>query len=110
VSVSEPSTERGKLRMARATLPSVPASDRPLLTVKQTCERLTIGRSKLEDLFRAGKLTKLHHGPRSVRVSPEQVDHYIAQMHAQAATPVAEAVSGVFDANAQFNMTDSPFR
>lgn len=78
-----------------------------LLTVKVACSRLSIGRSKLNELFRAGKLTKVCLGARTVRVREDEIDRYIASCARSA--PVQRAAAAPFDANAHFDSSNNPF-
>ena len=67
-------------------------SVRPLLTVKQVCQRLTIGRTTLEGLFKSGKLTKVVIGPKAIRVDPDELDRFVASV-SQVGTSVESAVA-----------------
>jgi excisionase family DNA binding protein len=50
-----------------------------MLTVKQTCERLAIGRSHLWCLIRTGKLRTVRIGKRGVRIPEFEIDRFIRQ-------------------------------
>jgi len=76
--------------------------------VKQVCQRLTIGRTTLEGLFKSGKLTKVVIGPKAIRVDPDELDRFVASV-SQVGTSVESAVAVAFDADAQFDTSDSPF-
>lgn len=95
-----------KKRSSKPT--EVASTRRPLLTVKQACERLSVGRYKLDDLFRSGKLTKVVLGSRTVRVDQDDLDRYIesARQHRQS---IEKSVAAAFDPDSQFDLTNSPF-
>jgi excisionase family DNA binding protein len=84
-------------------------STRPLLTVKQVCAQLAIGRTQLNGLFRAGTLTKIALGPKSIRVDPDDLDRYIDRSRL-VTQKVRDSVARAFDADQQFDQTDNPFR
>ncbi len=49
-----------------------------LLTIKQACERLAIGRSHLWCLIRADKIRTVQIGKRGVRIAEAEIDRFIA--------------------------------
>lgn len=50
-----------------------------LLTIKQTCERLSIGRSHLWCLVRANKIRTVQIGKRGVRIAEAEIDRFIKE-------------------------------
>lgn len=50
-----------------------------LLTIKQACERLAIGRSHLWCLIRADKIRTVQIGKRGVRISEAEIQRFISE-------------------------------
>lgn len=50
-----------------------------LLTIKQVCERLAIGRSHLWCLIRADKIRTVQIGKRGIRISESELERFIAE-------------------------------
>lgn len=50
-----------------------------LLTIKQACERLAIGRSHLWCLVRSGKIRTVRIGKRGVRIEKAEIDRFITE-------------------------------
>lgn len=48
-----------------------------VLTIKQTCERLAIGRSHLWCLVRSGKIRTVRIGKRGIRIPESEIDRFI---------------------------------
>lgn len=50
-----------------------------MFTIKQTCERLAIGRSHLWCLIRSGKIGTVRIGKRGVRIPESEIDRFILE-------------------------------
>jgi excisionase family DNA binding protein len=48
-----------------------------LITIKETCDRLGIGRSHLWCLVRSGKIRTIRIGKRGIRIPESEVDRFI---------------------------------
>ncbi|WP_448623525.1 helix-turn-helix domain-containing protein [Geodermatophilus sp. URMC 64] len=87
-------------------LPDVPASDPLLLTPEEAAKLLSVGRTTVYALIRAGDLHPVHIG-RSCRLSRAELERYVRMLHSppQAAPaqhrrrsqPKSANQSGLFD-------------
>lgn len=84
------------------------STTRPFLKVKEVCARLALSRTKVDALFRAGKLTPHRLGSRSIRVDPDELDRYI-EASRQTKPTVQQSVERVVDADSHFDTSDNPF-
>ncbi len=50
-----------------------------LLTVREACEALSIGRTKLNELLRSNRLKGVKIGERGIRVPSSEIERFVAE-------------------------------